>query len=184
MVSSRIINLCIKNDRVAQGELYTSCAPYIYTIVKSYISDDEFVKDIMQESFASIFTSVKRFDSSKGHFKAWIAQITIRKCLDFLKTNHKITLSTNLEVIESFSYQDFNHLDQLSKKEIIDMLAKMPSGYKNIFLLSVIDEYPHTEIAKMMNISPETSRSQLHRAMKWIKNNILKSSIQCRYETL
>lgn len=183
-VSISVINQCKRNNRIAQGNLYNSCAPYIYTIVKSYIKDDGFIKDVMQESFASIFQSINRYEPSKGSFKSWIAQITVRKCIDYLKTNNKITFATNLEIIESFSDEDFKHLDQLSKKDIDDLLTNMPSGYKTIFMLSVIDEYPHTEIAAMLNISPETSRSQLHRAMKWVKKNIFQSSNHCRYEAL
>lgn len=184
MISQFLIDKCKNKDRVGQAELYNSCAPYIYTIVKSYIYDDSFIKDIMQEAFAAIFKSIHSFDSSIGNFKPWIAQITIRKCIDHLKSSNKITLSTSLEIVETFSDDDFKHLDQLSKQDIENMLSDMPSGYKTIFMLSIIDEYPHTEIAKLLNISPETSRSQLHRAMKWIKKNIFQSSNHCRYEAL
>ena len=64
------------------------------------------------------------------------------------------------------------------------MLSKMPAGYKTIFMLSVIDDYSHVEIAKLLDISPETSRSQLHRSMKWIKKNIFHSSTEYRNEAL
>lgn len=184
MVSNLIINKCKNKVRAAQSELYSSCAPYVYTVVKSYIQDEAFIKDLMQESFASIFNSINSFDSSIGNFKPWIAQITIRKCIDHLKSKSKISITSTLEVVETFSDHDFRHLDQLSKKDIETLLTDMPTGYKTIFMLSVIDEYPHTEIAKLLNISPETSRSQLHRSMKWIKKNIFQSSNHCRYEAL
>lgn len=184
MISQSIINKCLNNDRAGQAALYKSCAPYIYTVVKSYINDEAFIKDVMQEAFAAIFKSMNSFDSKRGNFKSWIAQITIRRCIDHLKYTNKFSLATNLEVVASFSLDDFKHLDQLSKKDIENMLIEMPIGYKTIFMLSIIDEYRHTEIAQMLNISPETSRSQLHRAMKWVKNNIFQSSMNCRYETL
>lgn len=184
MVSNSIIAKCKKQVRTAQSELYRSCAPYVYTVVKSYVQDEAYIKDIMQDSFASIFKSIDRFDSAKGEFKSWAAQITIRKCIDHLKSNSKITITSSLEVVDTFTTDDFKHLDQLSKKDIEVLLTDMPTGYKTIFMLSVIDEFPHTEIAQLLHISPETSRSQLHRAMKWIKKNIFQSSNHCRYEAL
>jgi len=184
MVPTLLIEKCKKKDRSGQGELYSTCAPYVFTIVRSYLKDDSFIKDIMQEAFAAIFKSIDKYDPKLGNFKSWIAQITVRKCIDHLRSYNKVTLNTSLEVLETFSEDDFKHLDQLTKKDIESMLVEMPEGYKTIFLLSVIDEYPHTEIADMLDISPETSRSQLHRAMKWIKKNIFQSSNHCRYEAL
>lgn len=183
MVSQQIIKQCIGNDRQAQASLYNTCAPYVYTVVKSYISDEDYIKDTMQESFAGVFKSLDKYDEQRGKFKSWIAQITIRKCIDHLKSNKKIVFSSPLEVVESFSDNDFEYLDQLSKNDISHLLRDMPSGYKTIFMLSIIDEYPHTEIAIMLDISKETSRSQLHRALKWIKNNIFQTAKLNRYET-
>lgn len=182
MVSQLLIENCIKNERASQGKLYSACAPYVYTIVKSYVNDDSYVKDVMQDAFAAIFKSIKNFKQERGNFKSWIAQITIRKCIDHLKTLNRITLTTNLEALDSISDNDYEELNQLSKEDIEQMLSKMPTGYRTIFMLSVIDEYPHTEIAELLDISPETSRSQLHRSMKWIKKNIFQSSNKCRYE--
>ena len=85
MVSFKIIQGCKKNDRLCQKQLYQACAPYIFTIVKSYISDQNFVKDVMQESFTSIFTSINKFDDTFGTFKSWISRISTYRCIDFLK---------------------------------------------------------------------------------------------------
>ncbi|MEM9547072.1 MAG: sigma-70 family RNA polymerase sigma factor [Bacteroidota bacterium] len=184
MIPDKIIEKCKKGDRPSQGMLYNTCAPYVFTVVKSYVKDEDYVKDIMQEAFAAIFKSIDSYDSKKGSFKPWIAQITIRKCINHLKYFEKFRICSDLEVVDTFSDEDFSHLDELSVNDISVLLHEMPSGYKTIFMLSVIDEYPHTEIAKLLDISPETSRSQLHRAMKWIKKNIFKSSNHCRYEAL
>ena len=50
----------------------------------------------------------------------------------------------------------------------------MPKGYKLVFMLSVIDGYDHGEISETLQITKETSRSQLNRAKKWLKNQITK----------
>lgn len=181
MVSQQTIEKCKANSRTAQGHLYSACAPYVYTVVKSYIADTDYVKDIMQETFAAIFRALPSYDASRGAIKPWIAQITVRKCIDHLRSNNKLAFTSPLEIVESLAEDDFKHLDQLSIKDIERLLIDMPSGYKTIFMLAVIDEYPHVEIAQMLDISAETSRSQLHRAQKWIKKNIPQSSISGRY---
>lgn len=184
MVSTLIINKCQKNDRVSQMHLYNACAPYVFAIVRSYIADEEYIKDVMQDSFASIFKSIATYDESKGQFKSWISQISSRKCIDHLKSTNKISFNSQLEVVKELSEDQFNHLDQLSREDIHELLKDMPSGYRSIFLLKVIDDYSHKEIADFLDISAETSRSQLHRAINWIKTNIINTSNQYRYEAL
>lgn len=65
----------------------------------------------------------------------------------------------------------------LSKEEIMLYLESMPEGYKQIFMLVIIDEYSHKEVSELLNISPETSRSQLHRAKKWLRENLSNNNL-------
>ncbi len=183
MVADQIIQQCISNNRVAQKQLYNSCAAYVYSIVKNYIYDDELRKDCMQEVFANIFNSLPNFNPLKGNFKSWIAQISINRSINFLKKHSKLKIDGNLEKIEDLSYDQFNYLDKLSRNEIENMLAKMPLGYRTVFLLYVIDDYSHKEIAETIGITAVTSRTQLSRALKWIKKNIIPSSNYLNYET-
>ena len=182
MIDKKIIKACIKGDRVAHKQLYQSCAPYIYTVVRSYVKDEVFIKDVMQDAFASIFLSIHQYDASKGSFKSWVAKISTYRSIDFLRKHQRIEINYELEVVDYLSEDDFAHLDQLSKRDIETLLEEMPQGYKTIFLLHAIDDFSHKEIGKLLDISPETSRSQYHRSLKWIKKNTLITSNQIRYE--
>lgn len=62
--------------------------------------------------------------------------------------------------------------------ELLQFLKSMPSGYREIFMLVVIDEYSHKEVGEMLKISPETSRSQLHRAKKWLKEKLSPNTLK------
>lgn len=184
MVSIKIIQDCINNKPQAQRLLYEKAAPYLYAIIKNYIHDKEMRKDALQNAFAQIFMSLHRFDESRGNFKSWIAKITVNKTIDLLKKESKLKQFYSLEVVKEIPENVFDHLDSLSKKDIEDLLVKMPMGYRTVFLLSVIDGYNHKEISEMLGIKPETSRSQLLRSIKWIKKNINLKSNLFSYEAL
>lgn len=183
-INQDLIKNCIAGERISHKALYEQCAPYVYTIVKSYISDKNFVKDGMQEAFAHIFNSLRRYDVKKGSFKSWIGRITINQCINILKKTGKISLNEGLELIMNIPENAFEHLDSLTKEDIEMLLEKMPDGYRTIFLLSVIDGFSHKEISGMLKITPETSRSQLSRAIQWIRKNIKSMSNQFSYEAL
>lgn len=172
MVTKAVIQSAKNKNRKAQKALYEATAPYIYTIVKNYIWDDSFRKDAMQVVYAQVFLSLDRFDEDKGTFKAWIAQLTINQCIKFLKKHFKIHFNYGLESLVEIRDDSFAHLDTFSVKDIEQMLKEMPKGYRTVFLLSVIDGFSHKEIAAQLNISVETSRTQLMRSKKWIKQNI------------
>jgi len=72
---------------------------------------------------------------------------------------------------------DEKPIDQLSRSEILKLMEKMPTGYRTVFLLSVIDDYNHKQIAELLGTSVENSRSQLSRALQWARKNISKESL-------
>lgn len=62
-------------------------------------------------------------------------------------------------------------LEDLKRKDLEQLLASMPDGYRTVFLLNVVDGYSHQEISDLLDIKVQTSRSQLARAIKWIKRH-------------
>ena len=98
MIETTTIRRCIKGDRKAQKQVYVTCAPYVYTIVKSYIYNHADIKDVMQEVFAAIFFKMDKFNPQKGNFKSWISSIATYKAIDFLKAKNKIQFEYELEI--------------------------------------------------------------------------------------
>lgn len=175
MLTHTQIQSCIRREQKALEHCYESCAPYLYTIIKSYIYDEENRKDLLQESFAAIFSSLNSFDSTKGKFKPWIAKITVNQCIKQLRKQKKLNLFVPLESKYAEPAESERIiLDQFSRQDMLTLLEKMPSGYRTVFVMNIVDGYSHKEIANIINITVGTSRSQLNRAIKWIKKHLTK----------
>lgn len=173
MVSESLIKRSCQNDRMAHKLLYEACAPYLFGVIRNYLGNQGQNRDTLQDVFARIFYSLKSFDADKASFKTWITQICIYTCIDELKKNNKLQLSS-LDIAEAIEPVDttYMQLEQMSRGDIETYLGKMPEGYKTIFLLFYIDEYSHKEIAQLLDISVGTSRSQLNRGLNWIRKNL------------
>ena len=50
---------------------------------------------------------------------------------------------------------------QLAAQDILNLLDRLPTGYRTVFNLYVIEGYKHIEIAELLGISINTSKSQL-----------------------
>ncbi len=171
MVNTLIIQACKRKEHNAFKQCYEACAPYVYTIIRNYINNEDDRKDAMQEAFAHIFNSIHRFDEKKGKFKSWISQITINQCINLLKQKNKLALLVPLEEKHNPAALDELEIEGLNKALLEKLLAKMPTGYRTIFLLNLVEGYSHNEIAEILQITPETSRSQLSRAIKWMRKH-------------
>ena len=177
MVDSALIDLVKKQDQRAFQKMYEGCIRYVYAIVKRYIANESDYQDVIQEIFARVFLSVDSFDKEKGEFKFWLRRLTINQCIQHY---HKTKDSIKIVPIDSeakIKASSDEHISTLSKDEIVFYLKAMPEGYKQIFMLVIIDEYSHQEVGEMLNISTETSRSQLHRAKKWLRANLSGSNL-------
>ncbi|MEL7425011.1 MAG: sigma-70 family RNA polymerase sigma factor [Bacteroidota bacterium] len=178
MVDPRLLASVRRGDNAAFKELYQSCIGYVYTIAKRYVSNKSDHPDVIQEIFARVFLSVDTFDPAKGDFKAWLRRLAINQCLQHYRQGKSPRVHVSLEVASNISSDEAEQFAHLSKEEIMAYLQKMPDGYRQIFMLVVMDGYSHKEVAELLTISAETSRSQLSRAKKWLKARISPSNKQ------
>lgn len=178
VVDQSLINAVKKRNQNAFKKMYECCIRYVYSIVKRYVSNESDHQDVIQEIFARIYLSIDTFDEGKGEFKYWLRRITINECIKYY---YKQKSPVKIVPIDSEATTQLNLSEEkiwLSKDEIMQYLNRMPDGYKQIFMLVVIDEYSHQDVSEILNISPETSRSQLHRAKTWLRENLSSNNLK------
>jgi len=174
MIEQDVINKCIMGDRQAYASFYNTCAPYAYAIIKNYISDTHFRKDALQEVFAELFLSLSSYDESRGTFKSWLSKITVHTTIDLQRKKLKLYNNSEIDAVKYVSDDVNLDIQDKDMEQVHLLLQDMPDGYKTIFLLKQVEEYSHQKIGRLLDITPETSRSQLNRAKRWIKKNMVK----------
>ena len=81
---------------------------------------------------------------------------------------------------------DYDHSKTLSGfqlDELLSMIRELPTGCQTVFNLFAIEGYSHKEIAKMLEVSEGTSKSQFSRARKLLREKIAGEDKTERYET-
>lgn len=178
MVDPSVLVSVRKGRSGAFKQLYESCIGYVYSITKRYVANQSDHPDVIQETFARVFLSIETFDASKGDFKTWLRRVTINQCMQHYRQGKSPRLHAPLEVVSNHSADAKELFSQLTQEEIMVYLQNMPEGYRQIFMLVIMDDYSHQEVADMLGISAETSRSQLSRAKKWLRANLSLSNKQ------
>ena len=168
----QILNLFKKGDHRAMDKLYMEYADYLTGVCARYISDEDTLKDVLQEGFIRIFTQIHQFEyRGKGSLKAWMTKVVINEALMQLRK-----AKTFLVPLQESSVSDLT--DEEPETGIIDtgtlmaFVRRLPPGYRAVFNLFVIEEKSHKEIAEILQIQPGTSASQFLRAKKLLAEMI------------
>lgn len=178
MIDQALIRSVKERDEVAFRKLYESCIRYVFSIVKRYVTNESDHQDVIQEIFARVYLSIATYDESKGDFKYWLRRLTINKCIQHYRKEVKHGKMIPIDSVAEAASGAWEKMSMLSREEILVYLKKMPEGYKQVFMLVIIDEYSHREVSEILSISPETSRSQLHRAKKWLHDSLSNNSLK------
>ena len=167
-----IVEAILKGDKDAFRILYNKYKRrYMLTCLR-YIKSRATAEDTLQDAFVSIYKSLSQFDASKGEFYSWSNRIVINTCLQKLRKKSFLGV---FEDIMEFSQQisiEEDAISRLSLKEVTAVIQKLPKGYRTVFNMYMIDGYNHKEIAKALNISEGTSKSQLLRAKRQLKTKL------------
>ena len=167
-----ILSLFNKGDNHAMDKLYMEYADYLTGVCARYISDEDTLKDVLQESFIRIFTQIHQFEyRGKGSLKAWITKITINEALMQLREEKAFLIPLHESQISDLPDEEPD-VEGIDTNILLTFVQKLPPGYRAVFNLFVIEEKSHKEIAEILQIQPTTSASQFLRAKKMLADMI------------
>ena len=134
--------------------------------------DEDTVSDLVQESFIRAYYSLGKLkDASK--FGEWIIAITKNVSLRYLERKRKNQMVPFSAIEDGFDVESSLSADyKLVEKELLEIIDQLPSGYRKVFRMAVIDGFSHKEIAEKLGIEPHSSSSQLTRAKVLLRNMI------------
>lgn len=158
----KIINGCIHGDRNSQELLYRKFGNKMYSVCLVYANDRDEAKDILQEGFIKVFTSIKKYNGD-GSLGGWIRRIIVNTAIDYYRKTLKEQKNEEIENAGNIE-MNFDVLEGMQAKELMELVRKLPEGARLVFNLYVVEGYNHKEIAEMLNINIGTSKSQFARA--------------------
>ncbi|MEM6967594.1 MAG: sigma-70 family RNA polymerase sigma factor [Bacteroidota bacterium] len=174
MTEKEIIQGCRKKNRKAQQFLYEKYAPKMFGVCRRYVKNYEDAEDVLVEAFFKVMTKIEMF-SGKGSFEGWIRRIIVNESLMHLRKNHNFRLTVEISNIDIKSTVTIE--DDLAAQDILNLLDKLPTGYRTVFNLYVVEGYKHREIAEELGISINTSKSQLILAKKRLQTLVKANQI-------
>ncbi|TXD53477.1 sigma-70 family RNA polymerase sigma factor [Polaribacter sp. IC066] len=170
MKLEELIQRCCEQDLEAQSKVYQLFADKLFGVSLKYSRNYQDAEDNLQDSFVKIFDKIKQYKNT-GSFEGWLKRITIRTALQTYRK--KAPLQIVKEVASDIEEEELNLEDSIFTMDVLlDFIQQLPDRYRLIFNLYVLDKHSHKEISSLLKISEGTSKSNLSRARKILKEKI------------
>ena len=166
-----LINRCLNNEARAQEDFYKRFAPKMYGVCMRFAKNQMEADDILQEGFIKVFTNLRSF-RGEGSLEGWVRKTIVNTAINLYKKNLKHQKDTDIEQAEVVQNFEQSSLDKISVQELMDIIRDLPTGYRVVFNLNVIEGYSHKEISQLLEISENTSKSQLSRARQALQKKL------------
>ena len=163
-----LIRRCSEGEPRAQELLYRRYFSFAMSVCIRYTRDQYEAMEIVNDSYMKVLGNIGEFDSSRS-FRSWYGRILINSAIDNHRRNAKHTLNLEINDLDPAEEQELQVTAELSANEILSLFDQLPDNYKVTFNLYEIEGYSHEEIGQMLDISTSTSRSNLSRAKKMLR---------------
>ena len=172
-----LIDRVIKKDRKAEQELYKIVEKQITPALNKYVRCEQTREDVKQDTLIDIFTKLNQYDESRGRFTAWCFTIAYNRSM---KAYNKRAYRKESYIINDdgyfFNEYYFNQylieddtIDYNKVKQVKETINKLKPGQKQIVNLYLMEGLTHPEIADVLGVSINTSKSQLSRGKDRIR---------------
>jgi RNA polymerase sigma-70 factor (ECF subfamily) len=170
----KMLKACLQGNVIAQRQLYNKYAATMYGICLRYTKIKHEAADLLQDGMFTVFKDLNSYKYN-GSLEGWIRKVIVNTNLQHLRKK-RINFDYEYD-IGDIQQKDDSYLEiyrKFEREALINLVRKLPEGCQVIFNLYVIEELTHKEIAEQLSISIGTSKSQLSKARRLLKEQLSK----------
>ncbi|MCC7296752.1 MAG: RNA polymerase sigma factor [Bacteroidia bacterium] len=163
-----ILKAATTGDADAIAWLYREYGPVLLTVCKRYSDSLESAEDLFQEGFLKILDKLGSFRGDSG-IKTWMYRVMSNYCINELRRPLNKVKWADVEELDHFVEEVEVDDDRISVDSLVEMIQKLPTGYRLVLNMYAMESKSHSEIAETLGISEVSSRTQLFKARRMLK---------------
>lgn len=174
-----IIEGCKKRNIHAQKKMYVQFFPVVKNRIRYYIKDGDQINDLVQECFLKIFDKIKSYNG-EGSFEGWIKRMASNMAIDYYRKTNKQDEHADIDSLSDSYYETEEEDDIITQlSEVADLefirqaIDQLPFRLRIAFVLHVIEQKSHEQIASELLITIPNSRKRLQTARTWLKEYLM-----------
>ncbi len=176
---SELLERYRKGEEAAFREIVSRYKNSLYAFLRRFISQQDVVEDVFQETFLQLYSSRDSFDVDRP-LRPWLFTIAANKAKDALrKIQRQATMSMGTmadagdvsmdEVVNILTSYETTPEDEVSRDEtsvrVRQIISEMPDNLREILLLAYFEQFSYKHMAEILSIPIGTVKSRLHTAV-------------------
>jgi RNA polymerase sigma-70 factor, ECF subfamily len=171
------IRLAQQGDSSAFETVYRLYAGRVNALCLRMLHDPNLAEDALQDAFLQLFRKIQTFRGESA-FSTWLHRLTVNVVLMRLRRTKPISVPLD-EMVEGDNEEstprheiggpDLQLTGLVDRVTLEAAIEQLPEGYKQMFILHDVQGFQHREIAEILGSSIGTSKSQLHKARKRLR---------------
>lgn len=164
----RLVARAKEGDGAAFEQLYRGNVGRVYALCRRLCRDEAEAEELTQESFVRAYERLSMFRGESA-FSSWLHRLTVNVVLGKWRGQSRYRQRVlPLEDLEGYEPAG----PATSEDAAIDLeraISQLPKGARTVFVLYDIEGYQHDEIAEATGLAVGTSKAQLHRARRLLR---------------
>ena len=161
-------------------QLYNLYGKAMFLIAYRYVKDQFIAEDVMQEAFIKAFKNIDNYKNEVA-FGAWLKRIVINQSIDQLKKKKLDLVAINEEITTNREDDNWQVDCEISVDEIVEKIKLLKEKYRLVLSLYLLEGYDHQEIAQVLKITENTSRTNLLRGKRLLREHLKDTNYAARY---
>ena len=165
---STLVGRALDGDFTAYERLYHRHVGRIYALCLRMTADPAEAEDLTQQAFIRGWERLESF-RGESEFAGWLRRIAINVVLADRRSRGRRFEHAVDDVDSLESQQRFTQAASIGGIDLDRAIARLPERARAVFVLHDVEGYRHDEIANLIEIAVGTSKTQLHRARRLLR---------------
>jgi len=172
MTVDRNAELAGQGDMEAFEEIYRLHHRRVYSLCLRMVRNASEAEDLTQEVFILLFRKLHTF-RGESSFTTWLHRLTVNQVLMHFRRavvrTEKTTEDGSTPIRIVSGTENPRRMAVLDRIALNEAIGQLPTGYRLVFILHDLEGYEHEQIGKMLGCAVGTSKSQLHKARRRLR---------------
>ena len=165
----------IDGNNRAFDELLTRNQEKIFTYIMYVVKDEDLANDVFQETFLKVITKLQNHQyADSGKFLWWLTRIAHNVIIDYYRAQKSDKVvdaprENDLSNLRSDNVMDGNRENELSNAQVLKdvkrLMDALPEAQRDVVYMRFYQELSFKEIAKLTNVSINTSLGRMRYAL-------------------
>lgn len=182
-----------RKDPAAFEQLIAQHGTMLYRVALRFMSQPEEAEEVLQETLLTVYQKVHTFDE-RAALTTWLYRIVMNTALMRLRAKARAPEALLDPAGPPFT-EDGAHArevaewalppeEALLRQEVLTVLqqkiARLPEGYRAVYVLAEIEGLSHQEIATILDLTVGTVKTRLHRARLFLREGLAEYFVERR----